>query len=382
MDDVTVTNLSVARIHDLEALDHRFAEWQLLDEQMSPRTPFTSPLWITLWWKHFQRRNIKFRDLLYLHIVHDVAGRLVAVAPLMQSRVWSLPVLRVIQFLGNDPGLTEIRGVICRREDHARVIRVLTDYFMRRQSKWEIFRWNGLGQNFSEYDFQADGCEFIEARRQPSYIIDLPTSWDKLTARVTTKMRWNLRKPYECLKRDRFAFLLKIIERRGDVVAAVDRFHMLHAARSDAPDMVYHGRRFVRPHERAFLVEYLEGMAERGQLRIFELQINGKTVASRITFLLGSDLYMYYSGYDPSWRKYSIMTLLVEEIIKWAIVNRLQRVNLSTGKDQSKLRWKPREIIHTDCVQISRTLRGRLAFRGFRAYERLFSPRDATKSGR
>jgi CelD/BcsL family acetyltransferase involved in cellulose biosynthesis len=56
-------------------------------------------------------------------------------------------------------------------------------------------------------------------------------------------------------------------------------------------------------------------------------------------------------------------------MIKWAIEHSLQRVNLSTGKDLSKLRWKPVEIGLHDAVQISPSLRGKIAYRGFLAYE-------------
>ena len=373
----TMAGLSVARIYSFEELDHYMAGWELLDEQLYPRTPFTSPLWMSLWWKHFRRRNIVFRDSLYLHIVHDAEGRLVAVVPLMKSCFPGVPLVRIIQFLGNDPAITEMRGVICRREDQDRVISVLTNHFMREQNKWDIIRWSGLLRNASEYDFLPDGCEFIERRHIPDYTIDLPTSWDYLTARVSSNMRKSLRKTYEFLKRDGFEFVVNIVERHGEVDAAVDRFLLLHAARSEAADMIYHPRRFAKSRERAFLVEYLDRMAGQNQLRIFELEINGEIVASRLAFLLGEELYLYYSGYNPSWRRYGVMTLLVSEIIKWAVTHGLQRVNLSTGNDKSKLRWMPNEIVYNDCLQISPTLRGKFTFRGFMAHEGLFRSRGA-----
>ena len=43
---------------------------------------------------------------------------------------------------------------------------------------------------------------------------------------------------------------------------------------------------------------------EGGHLRLFELEIGGNIIASRLAFVLGPDLYLYFSGYDPSWRKY------------------------------------------------------------------------------
>jgi CelD/BcsL family acetyltransferase involved in cellulose biosynthesis len=135
--------------------------------------------------------------------------------------------------------------------------------------------------------------------------------------------------------------------------------------------MIYHPNKFDEPHARAFLVEYLDQLARRDQLRLFELAVGNDVVASRLVFVLGSELYLYFGGYDPTWRKYSIMTVLLTEMIKWAITNGVRRFNLSAGNDQSKLRWKPNELVFRDAVQISPTLRGRIARRAFMAYEAL-----------
>jgi len=97
--------------------------------------------------------------------------------------------------------------------------------------------------------------------------------------------------------------------------------------------------------------------AERDQLRIFELEVDGKIVAARMAFLLGEELYLYYSGYDLAWRKHSIMTTLMCECFKWAIECGVKVVNLSTGKDPSKLRWRGREVMFHDSLLMSPTRR-------------------------
>ena len=53
------------------------------------------------------------------------------------------------------------------------------------------------------------------------------------------------------------------------------------------------------------------------------------------------------------------MTLLTAETMKWAIGQGFGLVNLSTGKDQSKLRWKPTEILFHNAQQSSPTMRSR-----------------------
>ena len=92
---------------------------------------------------------------------------------------------------------------------------------------------------------------------------------------------------------------------------------------------------------------------------------DGKIVAARMAFLLGEELYLYYSGYDLAWRKHSIMTTLMCECFKWAIERGVKVVNLSTGKDPSKLRWRGREVMFHNALLMSPTRRGRLISRAY-----------------
>ena len=111
-------------------------------------------------------------------------------------------------------------------------------------------------------------------------------------------------------------------------------------------------------------------MAGRDQVRIFELEVDGNVVASRMAFLLGDELYLYYSGYDLAWRKHSIMTTLMCECFKWAIERGVKVVNLSKGKDPSKLRWRGREVMFHDALLMSPTRRGRLISRAYNLLSR------------
>jgi CelD/BcsL family acetyltransferase involved in cellulose biosynthesis len=356
-----------------EALSELVAEWEALDRKTSPRTPFTSPAWIRLWWKHFRRRNLVFHDEFFCHCVQDTAGRLVAIAPLMRTYCPGLgpSAMRMVQFFGTDPNLTELRGVICRPEDHNDVIHALVQHFRRHRREWDVFRWNGLLHAASEYRAITNGEDFAARYELSDYVVELPCSWDELKARVSSNMRKNLRKAYEFLERDGLQYAVRVAEGAEGIGVAIERFLSLHTARSQAEGMIDHPDRFATAQSRAFLVDYLWQLAGQGQLRLFELVIGKDVVASRLTFLLDLDLYTYFAGYDPAWKQYSVMTVLMNEIIRWAIANGLRRVNLSTGTDQSKLRWKPVAIVFRDAVQISPTLRARAGFRVFRAYEAL-----------
>ena len=314
-----------------------------------------------------------FHDEFFCHVVRADGGRLVAVAPLMRTSAPGIgpPVLRLVQFFGTDSALTEIRGPICRPEDQTPVVLAMVEHFLARRGEWDVFRWAGLRHPAETYGTPRLPCTFVARDKLPDYVVDLPGSFEDLRLQVSSNMRKNLRKAYEFLERDGFAFALRVTERRDGIAAAVDRFLALHAARAEATDMIFHPNKFVQPRARAFLLDYLHGVAERGELRIFELEIGGAAVASRLAFLLGSDLYVYFAGYDPAWKTYSVMTVLMTEMIKWAFAHRVERINLSTGHDQSKVRWKPRELLFHDAVQVSPTRWARVAFGAFQAYEAL-----------
>jgi hypothetical protein len=67
-------------------------------------------------------------------------------------------------------------------------------------------------------------------------------------------------------------------------------------------------------------------------------------------------------------------------MFKWALAHGVERVNLSTGRDQSKVRWKPREVLFHSAVQVSPTLRARMTFGVFRAYETYGRLREGLKA--
>jgi hypothetical protein len=89
-------------------------------------------------------------------------------------------------------------------------------------------------------------------------------------------------------------------------------------------------------------------------------------VAARIGFVIGDSLYLYYSGFDPAWGKYSVMTTTVAEAIKYAIDQGLATVNLSPGTDVSKTRWGARVVPVQGAMQVRSSWRSQIAYAAYR----------------
>jgi CelD/BcsL family acetyltransferase involved in cellulose biosynthesis len=366
--------LRVESLNGPDAMEMLTAEWELLDKQLFPRTPFTSPLWANLWWKHLRQMRKRVRHEFFVHVLRDHAGRLVAIVPLVVSHqpAHGPLQLRVLQFFGaSDGSITEHRRIICRRADEAGVIQALTRYLHDLKSEWDLFLWTGIRDHENAYLQNSSGLKMYG--RIPEYIVSLPTDWESFRSGLSRNMREKVRKSYKLLARNGHTFVFRSVERPQDIPAAIDRFLALHSKRAQLRNTFKHRDYFADESRRAFIVDCVLQMAQRDQLRIFELEIGGEVVASRVAFVLGREMYFYYSGYDPSWMKHSAMTTLMCECFKWAIARGVRLVNLSTGNDPSKLRWKPCELLFHNAVPISPTLRGRLAFHAFKFLVRRIS---------
>jgi CelD/BcsL family acetyltransferase involved in cellulose biosynthesis len=203
------------------------------------------------------------------------------------------------------------------------------------------------------------------------YWVRLPATWEEFRSSRHRNIKESLRKCYNSLKREGHTFRLLVVEDPAHTRSALQRFFELHAARAihtartAAQAPLRHPDYFAMEPAREFLHEYCAASATRGELRIFQLEIGGAIVATRIGFLLGRELYMYYSGYLPEWGRYSVMTTLLAEALKWAIAQRLEIVNLSVGRDNSKLRWSPEVSSYMEGAQQGRRWRNRMAFRAY-----------------
>lgn len=351
--DVATTVEDVARL---------LPEWQRLDAALTPRLPFTSPAWCLTWWRHFRRSGLAARDELRVYTLRDAGGRLVGLAPMFVAlRPGVGPIAtRELQFFGADPYVTELRGPVCRREDLAAVSAALVAH-VALEDGYDWVQWRGLSP---EAQFAGDPAVFLPDGKLDSidHFLRLDASWETYKSTLPRNIKESLRKCYNSLARDGIRFTFRVIETGPAVREAIDVFFRLHAGRAGLAGTIDHADAFASASAKAFLSDYAEAMALGGSLRIFQLVIDETIVATRIGFLLGDELYLYFSGYDAAWSRYSVMTTTVAESLKWAIGQGLGIVNLSSGTDVSKTRWRPHSVTAVGGYTCAPAALSRLAF--------------------
>jgi CelD/BcsL family acetyltransferase involved in cellulose biosynthesis len=340
------TPFLVERIESEEALAALSVDWRALERSSGNSIPFRTFTWVQCWWKHMRRGTMAIRDSLAILAVRTKGGRLVAVAPLMLTERPAVGPFRArcLQFIGPDPNMTELRGVLCEPALGAACYAAIRAEIGRSARSVDWVSWSGIDEHHGAHEALA-GPEIRWKNDVACFVLDLPATWEELRSSRPRNIKESLRKCYNSLCRDGLDLVPQVVRAKADVGPALDDFFRLHADRAHLAGTVDHRDVFEHPARRAFLVDVCGRFAELDALRVFRLYVGGALAATRIGFVLGDSLYLYYSGFDPAFAKYSVMTTCVAEAIKYAIGAGLRFVNLSTGEDVSKLRWNPRKMV-------------------------------------
>jgi CelD/BcsL family acetyltransferase involved in cellulose biosynthesis len=331
---------------------------------MQPRLPFATSDWLGPWWRHFRESRLLVRDEFYVHTMRDQQGTLVGLAPLMLTKRPANGPLRSrnIAFFGGDKNVTELRGLICAPEHEAATAQALLAHLEQRADEWDWFAWSGVRANGEAHAILSANDHFEWSSETIDYVLPLPATWEEFRASRSRNIKESLRKCYNSLKRARHRFEFRVVEDPAELPFALNRFFELHTLRANASHLVRHEDVFATPQARNLLLELAALPGETSQLRAFQLEIAGSVVASRLGFLMGDELYLYFSGYEPAWGAFSVMTTTVAETVKWAIEHEVRLLNLSPGTDVSKTRWGARPVTTCGGVLLSQKRRGRLAF--------------------
>lgn len=364
------SKFTVERLKDAHQLTTIRDEWKKLESTARIRLPFHTWDWADCWWKHLHEESTGVRDKFYVHTIRDSQSNLVGVAPLMiTERPGRGPLrMRHVQFFGADPNITELRGILAAEENQLMVYDALLEHLHgAAASEWDWMELSGMPQG--EELASLTTRHFPEVRWS-SQIMDyclenLPATWPEFKTKLPRNIKESLRKCYNFPKRENRTLTLKIFEKPEEVAEAVDTFLALHEARSRLEDTVFHRNVFDAPNAKQFLLEICDRFATRKSLRVFAMQVDGNIAAMRIGFLMDDSLYLYFSGYDPTYRKYSVMTTTVAEAIQYAINKGLRTVNLSMGNDVSKTRWRPNEHPFEEALIVAPTKRAKWSHRGY-----------------
>ena len=355
--DRSARSLTVDVVRTTEGLLGLKDEWLALEESAQVQLPFRTFAWNVAWWRTLREDKLIVRDSLELRTVREAfTGKLVGIAPLLLTTMPGRGPLRAreLQFFGADPNITEVRGIVCAASDEAEVLTALRRDLLEHADDWDWIAWEGLAA--AESEEPPKGLRW--RGETPNYMLRLDTSWTALRSRASRNLKESLRKCYNSLKRDSLTYELHTASTWTEIEPQLELFFQLHTARANL--QTQHPDVFLASKSRAFLRDVAYTFCQRGQMRVFVLHVGQDKVAIRLGFAIGGSLYLYYSGFDPAFSRYSVMTTCLAETIQYAIDQGFAWVDLSTGTDVSKTRWRPERVIYRSAEQVSPNRRSQM----------------------
>jgi CelD/BcsL family acetyltransferase involved in cellulose biosynthesis len=351
-----VTIETVDSVQGVEALAPVYAQLQRLTGNT---LPFATHDWHVAWCHRVLNSNSRIHDQPNFFVLRNSDGECVSILPFVVSRRRVGPIkIAAVNLLGADPNITEIRAPMMVPGYEHLIARAVQSRLAMIDG-WDWVHWTGISDAFGEA-LGAD-CTLLWQPVQPDFVLDLAPTWEQFRSGLKRNIRESLRHCYNSLKRDNHAFEFRVIESGPEVAVGLERFFELHSMRASLTNGVAHPDRFSKQIFRDFLHEACQRFAASGALRLFQLHIGEAIVATRLGLVAGDGIYLYYSGFDPAWSRYSVMTTTVAEAIKYAIGQGFKSLNLSPNKEVSKTRWGPRQIDYKSAYQQGSRLRSRIA---------------------
>ena len=317
------------------------ADWLSVATRLQSPSPFQSFEWNRSWWRHFGGR-----DRLQL-LVFRRAGAVTGIAQLRERRHGPAGLgPSSLAPLGWGNLLTERLELLFPLEHRAGLLAELSSWLDRK--RWDFVCLPGLAAEDMEAAWIADGA--VRSVDMPFEWRELPGRWEDLVQRLNKSMRDNVRYYPRLMERTGVPYAFRVAGDATEALAWLPDLWRLHGARAAGGSGVRHLDYLERADFRAFLTEVTELLAPVGGVRLGRLEVAGEVIAIQMWMEQAGVAYLYYSGFDPAWSKYSVAMITAAEIIKDCIGRGLGAVDFLRGTGQFKQRWDTERRVSTDVV--------------------------------
>jgi CelD/BcsL family acetyltransferase involved in cellulose biosynthesis len=350
-----VTNLGTAdggniatriRLESVGSLDAIDAEWSALAQ--AGGNVFSTPEWASSWWRHHGER---FTPLVFACRADDAT--LAAVVPLY---VWTTSRVRIARFIGTGPA-DQLGPVSAPRSRAfaAEALRAIGD-----TAEIDVL----LAELLPGDKTWRTALGTAPLRVEPSPTISLAGGWESYLAARSPNLRQQIRRRERRLRRDH-ALQFRLAGDAARLQDDLDVLFSLHRARWGRD------RSAFLPWER-FHRDFAAVALERGWLRLWFLDLDGRAVAAWYGFRFAGVESYYQAGRDPERSDESIGFVLLAHTIREAAEDGMSEYRLLRGAESFKRRFADADP-GLETFALGRGIRGRIA--GFAALAALRSDR-------
>jgi CelD/BcsL family acetyltransferase involved in cellulose biosynthesis len=299
-----------------EQLEATPEEWGRLAERAG--NVFATPEWLTTWWEHFGEDDAELRVDTVRH-----EDQLVGLLPLY---VWRSRLPRTLRFLGHGP--SDVMGPVCAPADRPVVAAALERSLAR--DGWDVL----LAERLDSPEVLPAALGARELQREPSPVLPIEgRSWEEFVASKSSNFRQQVRRRERRLASEH-ELRFRLTDDPSRLDADLDVLFRLHRRRWGGD-----GSEALSARRAAFHRDFARLALERGWLRLWTLELDGRAAAAWYGLrFAGRELY-YQAGRDPALEKQAVGFVLLAHTIREAMNDGMREYDFLRGGEGYKDRF-------------------------------------------
>lgn len=304
---------------------------------LQARNLFATHAWASTWWAEYGAGATPYV------LCDDLADPRVVLALHGRGRL-----LRQVRWIGHGPA--DLLGPACAPEDLPRAAGLLGDALAGGRLPADVVLLQDCP--VAAPWWAPLGARPISTEVSPVVRFEPGQGWDGWLAAKSKNFRRQVTKKLARLERDHdVAVRLATAE---TLAGDLERLFELHAARweGDSP--------LLDPQQHRFTAAFAATALERGWLRLWGLDLDGRRVCALLTFRFGRDVYCYQFGRDPELDRESVGFALLVHAVRDAVETGAEEFRFLRGDEDYKHRFADDDA-GVGTFAVPRGVRGRAA---------------------
>jgi CelD/BcsL family acetyltransferase involved in cellulose biosynthesis len=306
-------------------------EWNALLQTSTADGIFLTWEYISTWWEVYGQQSQPC-----IIVARNEVGQLIGIAPFaINSGCGIRRFLRQLSFLGGDcESLAERQDfIVAPEQQFGRACWAL----LQQHPGWDVLRLD-CARNSSTlhaFTFAADQAgHTISEQQHPTWVAQLPDSWDGFLATRSSKFREMTRKKLRKLHSAHTIHFRTVDAASSELPGAMDLLIKLNHERWKDANRSFHTPKFLEFHR--LLAPRL---AQRGWVSLNLLEIDGRVIAARYDFRYQERLWGFQSGWSDSHSEHSVGHVTLAYTVQHAIAQGLTAFDFQAGASQYKNQW-------------------------------------------
>ncbi|MEH2368605.1 GNAT family N-acetyltransferase [Nostoc sp.] len=323
--------MKIEEIKDYQSFIEIESDWKTLINISEDSTIFQTWEWNLNWWQVYEVEQKSRRPLDIIILVAYDQNTVVGIAPLCFEKIPLSPVRQLI-FLGG--WQTDYCNFIIAPGYHSIVVKAFIERIKNTIGIWDLVGLKQLHSSFQTTKLMQN-MAFLQ-RTTISTHLELPSTTSELEKIVSRTMMQNL-KSYRRSLQKKYDIQLIVADSKS-FIQDIESFFYLHQRRwemkgqSGALGLV----------EKLFHKKVGINFLNKGYIKLFSMKANEQYIAAKCCYVYKGVMTSYLSGFEPSFGKFRLGSILNYECINYAIEAGYNFYDFGIGNEQYKMLWHPK----------------------------------------